>query len=455
MASTYLPEENRAQNIVNGLREKGVQLVEFIYVDYNGVARGKTVTIDSLSRHIVDGVGLTLVQFAATARDEIVDVPGLTAVGESRLVPDLDSMHILPNHPQVATFMCDHLTQDQQPFTADPRGLLQRVIADAAQDGFTAQATYENEFMLRNAETDAPANDNFCFDTDAMEFAYDFISEMIDQLKQMGIGIDKYYPEAGTGQHELPMRPYPLLQAADNEIWFKREVRAVARKHGMRATFAPKPDMQTEGNGGHLHLSLWDQAGHNVLADAQDPVGLSQQGYYFVGGILAHIRGLLALTAATVNSYQRLQPGEWSSAYAAYGKDNREAAVRIPSTQWDHVAATANIELKASDATANPYLALAGLLSAGLDGIRNHIDPGAPVNVDPATLTDAEREAAGIQRLPLTLDEALQALNADALFKDLMGEQMLTGYTAVKQADINHFAHYDDQAIGTETAHLY
>lgn len=455
MTSTYLPEENRAQNIVNGLREKGIQLVEFIYVDYNGVARGKTVTIDSLSRHIVDGVGLTLVQFAATARDEIVDVPGLTPVGESRLVPDLDSMHILPNHPQVATFMCNHLTQAKEPFAADPRGLLQRVIADAAAEGYVAKATYENEFMLRDSETDAPANDNFCFDTDAMEFAYDFIPEMIDQLKQMGISVDKYYPEAGTGQHELPMRPYGLMQAADNEIWFKREVRAVARKHGMRATFAPKPDMQTEGNGGHIHLSLWDHAGHNVLADTTDPVGLNQLGYYFVGGILAHIRGLVALTAATVNSYQRLQPGEWSSAYAAYGKDNREAAVRIPSTQWDYAEATANVELKASDATANPYLALAGLLSAGLDGIHHQIMPGAAVDVDPATLTADERADAGIARLPETLDEAITSLNDDQLFTELMGKQMLTGYTAVKRADISHFADYDDNAIGVETAHLY
>ena len=182
---------------------------------------------------------------------------------------------------------------------------------------------------------------------------------------------------------------------------------------------------------------------------------LSQTGQYFVGGILKHIQGLLALTCPSVNSYQRLAPGHWSSAYATYGQDNREAAVRIPSTAWSDPASSMNIELKASDATANPYLAFAGLLAAGLDGITHQLQPGDYCDVDPASLSDAERAAKGIRRLPRTLGQAVDAFVADQLFQNLFGAQLVDAYAKIKREDDHYYGKLELEKIAALHRELY
>ncbi len=452
---TLIPDSTRAQQVIDDLTKAGVQLVEFIYVDYDNIARGKTVNIKGLAHYIVDGVGLTLAQFAATARDEVLDVPNMTAVGESRMVPDLDTVRILPHEPRVATMMVNHLTQDQAPYVADPRVALQTVVAHAHEMGYTLKVAFENEFMLRNSTTGVPANDNLFASTTAMDFGYVFIFDILNNLEAMQITVDKYYPEAGTGQHELPLRPQSALRAADEEVWFQRIVKATVKQHGMTATFAPKPLLNTEGSGCHIHLSLWDAQGQNVFADATDAQGLSQTGYQFVAGVLDHIRGLMALTAASVNSYQRLQPGEWSSAYATFGRDNREAAIRIPSAQWHDATGTSNIELKASDGTENPYLALAGFIAAGLDGISRQLEPRTPVDVDPATLTDAERAALGVTRLPENLAAAISALKTDDFFTKTFGQTLIAAYATVKEREVAVYANMSPVDIATTHASIY
>jgi glutamine synthetase len=289
-----------------------------------------------------------------------------------------------------------------------------------------------------------PSDDSLCYSVTGFHQNHDYVMETVRALNAQGLQVEHYYPELGHGQQEIPIRYAGALRAADNHVLYRETVRGVAIRRGQWASLAPKPIPDQAGNGAHLHVSLTStDDGMPVFADAADSCGLSPAGYHFIGGLLAHLPALLALTCASVNSYRRLQPRFWSSAYTVYGMDNREAAVRICSPLRGDAASSVNLELKPSDSSANPYLALGSVIHAGLDGIRRRLDPGAAVNVDPATMTQAQREAAGARRLPVTLTEALDALAADQLLTHALWPLRLSAYLAVKRAEADTFAEHD------------
>jgi glutamine synthetase len=218
----------------------------------------------------------------------------------------------------------------------------------------------------------------------------------------------------------------------------------VALRHGLLASFAPKPFPDQIGSGCHLHISIWNrEMTRNLLYAPSDPRGLSDLGRHFIGGILNHLPALLALTCPSYNSYRRLQPRAWSSAYTSWGLDNREAAVRVASPFWGREEQTYNIELKCVDGSANPYLALGGLIACGLDGIERSLSPGEPCEVDPASLGEEERQVRGIHRLPLSMGEALDYLAANRLLREAMGELMGRAYLKVRRAEAESFAVQD------------
>jgi glutamine synthetase len=221
-------------------------------------------------------------------------------------------------------------------------------------------------------------------------------------------------------------------------------VRNVAAQHGLVASLAPKPMPEQAGNSAHIHWSVWDTAGeNNLLYDAQDPYRLSQMGYHFIAGVLAHLPGLLALTTPSYNSYRRLQPHFWSSAYTSWGPDNREASVRIASGLWGQEAASTNLELKASDPSNNPYLALGCLLAAGLDGVARELEPGEATLIDPGNYSDEERADRGIQRYPTTQAEALAALEQDSVLMEALGDALSRSYIAVRRSEYAAFSAED------------
>jgi glutamine synthetase len=379
--------------------------------------------------------------------DQLQPVEGMGPVGEVRLMPDPDSFVILPYAPHSAAMMCDLLTLDRQPWGACPRSFLKRMIARAVEQGIAVQASLENEFTLLH-ETEpgryAPVDADLCFSSIAMTRAADVIDEIVGAFAAQGIPVDAYYPELGHGQHELPIRHTNALRAADNQIWFRETVRNVAYRHGLLASLAPKPLPDQAGNGCHIHWSLWDLAGErNLLYDEADPYRVSPLGYSFMAGVLAHLPGLLALTAPSYNSYRRLQPHFWSSAYTAWGPDNREAAVRVVSGAWGSEASSVNLELKASDPSNNPYLALGGLIAAGLDGVARSLSPGEPALIDPGNWSEQERLARGIRRYPTTQSEALDALQQDTVLMDALGPLLSTSYPAVKRSEYEAFAAQD------------
>ncbi len=435
------------EQIVTKASAAGVRLIRFLYCDNGCTIRGKLAHIDSLEARMQTGIGLTVAMQAMNMLDQLQPVEGMGPVGEIRLVPDPNSFVILPYAPHSAAMMCDMIALDRQPWGACPRSFLKRMIARAAGQGMTIQATQENEFtLLRPDEASGyiPIDTGLCFSSISMTAAAAVMDDIVSAFEAQGIAIDAYYPELGHGQHELPIRHAPVLQAADNQVWFRETVRNVAHQHGLLASLTPKPMPDQAGNSSHIHWSVWDSAGEtNLLYDPADRYQLSRLGYHFIGGVLAHLPGLLALTAPSYNSYRRLQPHFWSSAYTSWGPDNREASVRIASGLWGREPVSVNLELKASDSSNNPYLALGGLIAAGLDGVARELDPGEVTLIDPGNLTETERTKRGIKRYPTSQIEALEALEQDEVLIDALGTTLSQAYLAVKRSEYAAFAAED------------
>jgi glutamine synthetase len=433
-----------------------IRLVRFLYADHGGIIRGKAAGTARLRERMASGIGHTVAMMAMSMLDQLQPVPGMGPVGEVRIVPDPETFVTLPYAPGAAAMLADLVRPDGTPWEACPRTFLKQAMAELAGEGYGLQAVFEPEFTLGHREASPagpsipdrliPLDDSLCYSSTGFHLAHDFAIDLVEALEAQGMVVEHYYPELGHGQQEMSIRYSGALRAADHHVLYRETVRGLAFRHGLWASLAPKPIPDQAGNGTHLHASLTDlmpdgePGGRNVLADPSDRNGLSQVGYHFVGGLLAHLPALVALTCASVNSYRRLAPQMWASAYSCYGVDNREAAIRICSPLRGDPGSSVNLELKPSDSSANPYLALGAFIYAGLDGIRGKLDPGEPMNVDPATLTEGERAAGGAHRLPASLPAALDALVADEMLMDALGPLRSTAYLAVKRSEAAHFA---------------
>lgn len=435
------------EQIVSEANERGVQLVRFLYCDNGGVIRGKSTHVGALARRMQSGIGLVKGMQSFTSLDFLAPDGTYGPVGEVRLIPDPDTFVILPYAPRSGQMVVNMVELDHQPWALDPRAFLQRMIAAASAKDFAFDAAFENEFFLAYRSDDGfvPVDRSLCFSAIGMESTEPVIQDIIAALTDQGLTVELSHPELGWGQQELSIRHASALRAADNQITYRQTVRAVAAQHGMVATLAPKPWADQAGSGAHLHWSIWDTAHTtNKLADAAGADGLSVLARQAIAGVLTHLPGLLGMTTPSVNSFRRLQPHFWSSAYTAWGVENREAAVRVPTRYWDDEAGSTNLELKASDSSANPYIALGGVMAAALDGIERGLDPGDPVNEDPGNLSDAERERRGIRRFPLTATEALDELERDEVLTAAMGEGLAAEYLKVRRAEAAAYAEHDE-----------
>jgi glutamine synthetase len=439
----------------------GLELVRFLYADHGGIIRGKAATRQFLAERIASGIGHTVAMMAMSMLDSLQPVEGMGPVGEIRLRPDPATLVPLPYAPGAGAMLADQVRPDGQPWDGCARTFLKQAIAELTAAGYAMHASFEPEFTLGRRMADpaggldqlVPLDDSLCYSGTGFHTAHDYIIDLVAALQAQGLQVEHYYPELGHGQQEVVIRHAEALRAADNHVLYRETVRGIAFRHGLWASLAPKPIPDQAGNGAHLHASLTDLAtGQAAFADPAGRYGMSAVGYHFIAGLLAHLPALVALSCASVNSYRRLQPQFWSSAFVAYGMDNREAAVRICSplaggTGADSGRADAggsiNLEFKPSDSSANPYLALGAFIHAGLDGIRRGLDPGGPINVDPATLSAVQRESLGARRLPESLTAALDALEADELLMDALGPLRTAGYLAVKRSEAAAFAEHD------------
>jgi glutamine synthetase len=429
--------------------------VRFVFVDHAGIPKCKAVHRDGFGRRARAGVGLAKGVLALDPSGALHPESGLSPVGECRLVPDLSTFAPLPFAPGQAMVSCDMTEPDAStPWDGCPRGALKRVLGRLAGKGYRAVASYEAEFYVWGPE--GPLDRTPYAGSFALTPAADFVAELARTLEEMGIRPEQCHAEVGHGNLELSVGEDEALAAADGRVKVLEAIRGVAHRMGFGTTMAPKPYLDAAGNGHHLHVSLYGggEAGADpVLFDASG--SLSGSGRGFVAGLLEHLPAVMAFTAPSPNSYQRLAPGMWASAFAAYGLDNREAAIRLASPVAGREAATANVEIKPVDVTSNPYLALAAVLAAGLDGMDRNLDPGGPTMVDPATLGDEERAARGIRPLPASPDEALDALEGDGVLVEALGEPLVRTHVAVARAQAAMAGDLSPEQVAATTADLY
>jgi glutamine synthetase len=436
-----------AADVVRQADEAGLRLVRFLWCGNDGTIRAKSSALRGLEGRIRSGIGLTVAMQAMNALDHLQPVDGMGPVGEIRLVPDPGTFRILPYAPHTGAMLVDHVQLDGSPAPVDQRGFLKRMEARLAERDARLDAGFENEFSLAT-QIDGryvPIDSGLCFSTISATAAQDYVDDLAGALESQRIVLEQYYAELGHGQHEISTGPAPALRAADEQLLVRETIRGVASRHGLVASLAPKPWPENAGNGAHIHFSLWDGTGtRNRFHDPSAPDKLTAEARSFIAGVLEHLPGLCGLTAPSFNSYHRIVPQYWAGAFACWGHDNREAPVRVPSVFAGMEEASTNAELKAADASSNPYLALGGLIAAGLDGLARRLEPPEPVEVDPATIGEEERAARGIVRLPTTQQEALDALAADQVLTTALGPVLTESYLAVRRSEWEAYSAGDE-----------
>lgn len=409
-------------------KEENVQFLRLMFTDLYGTIKNVEVPVSQLDKLLDNKL-----MFDGSSID------GFVRIEESDmwLYPDLSTWMIFPwgsEHGKVARIICEVYTADRKPFMGDPRNNLMRVLDEMKAEGFTDfNIGPEPEFFLfkLDPETGKPTmhlNDNGSyFDFAPVDMGENCRREIVLELERMGFDVEASHHEVAPGQHEVDFKYEDALHACDNIQTFKLVVKTVARKHGLHATFMPKPLAQVNGSGMHINMSLFDKNG-NVFYDENGDQKLSQKAYYFLGGLLKHARSFTAITNPTVNSYKRLVPGFEAPVYVAWSGRNRSPLIRVPMAREQGT----RFELRSVDPSANPYMAIAAILEAGLDGLRNKIEPAASVDRNIYAMDEEERRENGIKDLPSTLHNALKELKNDEVIQGALGEHLFNNFVEAK-----------------------
>ncbi len=439
-----------AASLVARLDGLGVLGVSIGWVDNNGIVRSRVVPLEQLASALVKGVGITAAFGVFDSHDGITFThEGLaTPSGDVRLVPvvdDLDSIVALAGQPGLAWAHGRQLSADGDPWPYDQRAVLERQVAAAAEAGFEVRAGFEVEMVLSHDTGDDaggwhPARRGPAYSANAVLDVHDLVETLLRDLRDNGVRVGQLHAEYGEAQLEVSLDVADALAMADAQVLTRQTVHAAARAHGLRASFAPLTTTAGAGNGWHLHTSLVEAAtGRNALtgdpAAGGDEHGLSAVGRGYLAGLLRELPGLTAVTAPSTGSLLRRRPGYWAGAYAFWGVENREAALRLVPGSRLLGAEHTNVELKACDASANPYLALAVTIGAGLAGVRDGLEPPPPVQEDVGTWDAARRAAAGIRPLATTFEEQQAALLGSVLVHEVLGADLLGAFAACRASD--------------------
>lgn len=408
------------EDILKMVEEEDVGFIRLQFTDIYGTIKNMAVTVSQLekaldNRCVFDGSS----------------VEGFAELGESDmyLYPDLNTFEIFPWRPQqgkVARMICDVHYPDGRPFELDPRYILKKVIKEAEEMGYTLKASPECEFFLFHTDEDGipttiTHEQGSSFDVGPLDLGENARRDMVLTLEDMGFNVETSHHELAPAQHEIDFHYDDALSTADNIVTFRMVVKTIAKRHGLHATFMPKPKIETAGSGMHMNLSLWKD-GKNIFRDDTDKNGMSQEGYQFMGGILEHIKAITCITNPTVNSYKRFVPGYEAPVYITWSGKSRSPLIRIPAMRGEHT----RLELRSPDPSANPYLTLAVLLAAGLDGIKNSIKPMGSIDLNAQKMTDEQRASLHIDMLPQSLPEAVNELEQDSFIKDVLGRELST-----------------------------
>lgn len=445
--------EQQASEFLGELEDAGVVAVALTFVDNSGVTRAKTVPVAQLPSASAWGVGMSPV-FDGFRLDDMI-VSGTYAgspVGDLRLHPDLDRLTVLAGQPGWAWAPVDRYDQEGQSHPQCSRLLAARMVDELADRGLTARMAFEVEWAVSVGDGDefVAACQGPAYGMTRVSELSDYAVDVLAALAAQGVSVDQFHPEYAAGQLEISVGAESPVDAADTFVLVRETIRAISLRHGLRASFSPKVLADGVGNGAHVHLSLWSD-GTNVMAGGDGEFGLSTTATSFSAGILDRLPALLAVGAPSVASYLRLIPSHWAGAFACWGLENRETALRFITGPVGNRHRSANLEVKCLDATANPYLVVAGLLASGLAGLDEQASLPAPVTSDPATLDPAERAASGIVALPSSLADAVAAFEKEPVLRAAFGIELSTTIAELRRYELELFAESSPEEIAALT----
>ena len=417
------------EDIVRIVREQNVEFIRMQFTDIFGQLKSVSITSSQLEKALNNQIMI-----------DGSSIEGFTRIHESDqyLYPDLDSFVVLPWEPKggrSARLICDVYNPNGTPFVGDPRHVLKAALERAAEMGYTFNVGPECEFFLFEVDADGKptsktGDEAGYFDLGPVDHGETTRRDICLALEEMGFEIEASHHEVAAGQHEIDFKYADALTAADNIMTFRMVVKTLAQHNGLHATFMPKPIFGINGSGMHTNMSLFKD-GKNAFYDPADARGLSKEAYSFIAGLLAHVKGMTAVTNPLVNSYKRLVPGYEAPCYLAWSASNRSALIRIPAARGQ----STRVELRNPDPACNPYLALALCLTAGLDGIERGLTPPAEITENIFAMDAATRLANGIDNLPGSLEEAVCALESDELMAAALGEHVFPRYVEGKMKE--------------------
>lgn len=422
------------------IKEYNIKFIKLQFVDINGQVKNISLPSEQIDKALDNEIML-----------DGSSIKGFRSIETSDMFfhPDINSFQILPwrerNGVNAARLICDIYNADGTPFEGCPRCNLKRVMEAAEKMGFSMNIGPEAEFFLfakdkdENITTKTQDHAGY-YDVGPEDLGEDVRGDIVLTLKEMGFDIEASHHEVADGQHEIDFRYADILTAADNVTTFKIAVKAIAAKHNLHATFMPKPIFGINGSGMHCNVSLFKD-GKNAFYDENAEYQLSDTAKYSVGGILKHVKSITAITNPLVNSYKRLVPGYEAPVYLAWSLANRSALVRVPAKR----GISTRVELRSPDPSCNPYLAFAAILEACLDGIRNQIDPPAPVESNIYKLTSKERKKQRIDSLPGSLDDALEQMDKSLVAKAALGDHIFKEFMTAKKKEWDSFRTYVSQ----------
>ena len=422
------------EDILRMVEEEDVGFIRLQFTDIFGTMKNIAITTSQLDKALNNEIMFDGSSIEGFARVEESDM---------YLYPNLNTFEIFPWRPQqgkVARLICDVYKPDGTPYESDPRYILKKVMEDAKEMGYEFNVGPELEFFLFHTDDDGlPTTLSHesagYFDLGPLDLGENARRDMVLTLEDMGFEIESSHHEAAPAQHEIDFRYDEALTTADNIMTFKLVVKTIAKRHGLHATFMPKPKYNENGSGMHMNMSLHNEAGENVFNDKNDPNGMSKEAYYFIGGLMKHIKAMTFITNPIVNSYKRFVPGFEAPVHIAWSRKNRTPFIRIPADRGGNV----RIELRSPDTAANPYLALAVCLAAGLDGIRSKIMPSDSIDRNLFEMSEEELKEAGVEKLPMNLMEACQEFEKDEYIKNVLGNDLVQKYTQAKKKEYEEY----------------
>ena len=435
------------QDIIQLVEEKDVQFIRLQFTDVSGTLKNVAITASQLEKALDNKC-----MFDGSS------IEGFVRIEESDmyLYPDLNTFEILPWRPQhgkVARFMCDVYRPEGVPFEGDSRYVLKNVLKKAAKMGYTFDVGPECEFFLFHTDDNGqPTNITHekasYFDVTPLDLGENARRDIVLTLESMGFEIEASHHEVAPAQHEIDFKYDNALVTADNIMTFKMVVKTIAKRHGLYATFMPKPITDVDGSGMHINMSL-EKDGKNIFFDKSNPMGLSKECYHFIAGLIKHAKGMSCICNPLVNSYKRLVPGYEAPVAICWSSINRSPLIRIPASR----GAGTRIEFRSPDPAANPYRVMARCLAAGLDGIENELEAPEPIGKNMYLLTEEQIADMNIDVLPATLGEACDAFEEDKYIQEVLGEHISKKYLEAKRKEWHEYCR---QVSDWETeAYLY